>query len=341
VGEEPPADHVELMGALMPFARNSEIYGENEPADYLYKVVSGTVRTYKVLLDGRRQIGAFHQPGDVFGFETGDAHTFSAEAITDCRIAVIKRSALLALAARDNDVARQMWAFTARELQRVQAHMLLLIKSAQETGVLQLALSLDRTETRHPAAARHRTEHAAEIDHRDRVRDNNRLDNLRLATRVQNSMNQWTGKKNTSGFKGISFAKKKGKGKTPRFASCNPPGSTRPGVPPVDAAADGSELQPHGRSAVQAQRGGCVRARGQSAARDDRPLDRQRDEADEVVAHVVERVAARRPGAAPLAAEIHGEHLELFVQKRDGFLESPPRLGLARDEQQGGIRPEA
>jgi CRP/FNR family transcriptional regulator, nitrogen fixation regulation protein len=45
---------------------------------------------------------------------------------------VIKRSALVALAARDNDVARQMWAFTARELQRVQAHMLLLIKSAQE-----------------------------------------------------------------------------------------------------------------------------------------------------------------------------------------------------------------
>jgi CRP/FNR family transcriptional regulator, nitrogen fixation regulation protein len=136
------ADVIDLMGTLMPFARNSEIYGENEPADYLYKVVRGTVRTYKVLLDGRRQIGAFHQPGDVFGFETGDAHTFSAEAITDCRIAVIKRSALMALAARDNEVARQMWAFTARELQRVQAHMLLLIKSAQErvaTFLLEMA----------------------------------------------------------------------------------------------------------------------------------------------------------------------------------------------------------
>jgi CRP/FNR family nitrogen fixation transcriptional regulator len=147
-GNRPPAsgragaDVIELMGTVMPFARNSEIYGENEPADYLYKVVRGTVRTYKVLVDGRRQIGAFHLPGDVFGFETGDEHTFSAEAITDCRIAVIKRSALIALAARDNDVARQMWAFTARELQRVQAHMLLLIKSAQErvaTFLLEMA----------------------------------------------------------------------------------------------------------------------------------------------------------------------------------------------------------
>jgi CRP/FNR family transcriptional regulator, nitrogen fixation regulation protein len=123
---------IELMGASMSFAGDSEIYGENEPADYLYKIVSGTVRTYKVLLDGRRQIGAFHLPGDIFGFETGDEHTFSAEAITNCKIIVIKRSAVMALAARDNEVAREMRALTARELQRVQEHSLVLIKSAEE-----------------------------------------------------------------------------------------------------------------------------------------------------------------------------------------------------------------
>jgi CRP/FNR family transcriptional regulator, nitrogen fixation regulation protein len=127
-----PADAIELMGALMPFARNAEIFGENEPADYLYKVVSGTVRTYKVLVDGRRQIGAFHLPGDIFGLETGDEHSFSAEAITDCKIIVIRRSAVIALAAKDNDIARQMWALTARELHRVQDHIMVLIKSAQE-----------------------------------------------------------------------------------------------------------------------------------------------------------------------------------------------------------------
>jgi CRP-like cAMP-binding protein len=126
------AGTIAMIGALMPFARGNEIYGENEPADYLYKVVSGTVRTYKVLVDGRRQIGAFYLPGDIFGLEVGDVHTFSAEAITDCRIIVIKRSAVVALAARDNDVAREMWALTARELQRAQDHILVLIKSAQE-----------------------------------------------------------------------------------------------------------------------------------------------------------------------------------------------------------------
>jgi CRP-like cAMP-binding protein len=85
-----------------------------------------------VLIDGRRQIGGFYLPSDMFGLEIGDEHTFSAEAITDCKIIVIKRSTVVALAARDNEVARQMWQLTARELQRAQDHVLVLIKSAQE-----------------------------------------------------------------------------------------------------------------------------------------------------------------------------------------------------------------
>jgi CRP/FNR family nitrogen fixation transcriptional regulator len=141
-----PEDIIELMGTIMPFARNTEIYGENEPADYVYKVISGTVRTYKILVDGRRQIGAFHLAGDVFGLESGDEHTFSAEAITDCKVAVVKRSALTGLATRDNEVARQMWALTGRELQRAQSHLLLLVKSAQERVATFLLEMADRLE---------------------------------------------------------------------------------------------------------------------------------------------------------------------------------------------------
>ena len=116
----------------MSFPRNAEIYGENEPAEYLYKVISGNVRTYRVLNDGRRQIGGFYLPGDIFGLEVGAEHQFSAEAISDAKVLVIKRSVLVRLANRDGEVARQLWSFTARELQRVQDHALLLIKSAQQ-----------------------------------------------------------------------------------------------------------------------------------------------------------------------------------------------------------------
>jgi len=39
---------------------------------------------------------------------------------------VVKRSTVVALAARDGDMARQLWAHTARDLQQMQDHMLLL-----------------------------------------------------------------------------------------------------------------------------------------------------------------------------------------------------------------------
>jgi CRP-like cAMP-binding protein len=129
-GSEPGA--IEFMGAAMSYPRNAEIYGESESADYLYKVVSGAVRTYKVLNDGRRQIGGFYLPGDLFGLEFGEEHTFSAEAVTEAKVLVIKRSAMVALAARDHEVAHQLFTLTGRELHRVQVHMLMLIKSAQE-----------------------------------------------------------------------------------------------------------------------------------------------------------------------------------------------------------------
>ena len=124
--------NIELMGAPMAFARNAEIYGEGEPADYCYKVISGTVRTYKVLEDGRRQIGAFYMAGDLFGLEMGDEHTFSAEAIADSKVLVIKRNAVVALAGRDHDVAHELWSLTSRELRRAQDHIMLLVKTARE-----------------------------------------------------------------------------------------------------------------------------------------------------------------------------------------------------------------
>ncbi|HTP90405.1 MAG TPA: helix-turn-helix domain-containing protein [Xanthobacteraceae bacterium] len=129
---DPLADTISLMGATMSYPRNVEIYGENEPAEFLYKVVSGSVRTYKILGDGRRQIGGFYLPGDIFGLEFADAHALSAEAMTDTKVLVVKRSALDAVAARDASIAQQLFAQTGRELQRVQERILLLIKSAQE-----------------------------------------------------------------------------------------------------------------------------------------------------------------------------------------------------------------
>ena len=126
------AQSMRLMGATMSFARNSEIFGEREAAEYLYRVISGSVRSYKILSDGRRQVGGFYLPGDIFGLEFADEHTLSAEAVTDAKVLVIRRSAITALSDRDPAIARGLFVLTGRELKRTQDHVLLLVKSAQE-----------------------------------------------------------------------------------------------------------------------------------------------------------------------------------------------------------------
>lgn len=50
-----------------------------------------------------------------------------------------------------------------------------------------------------------------EIDHIDRDSGNNRIENLRLASRVQNMQNTVAHKNNTSGVKNVSWSKQDGK----------------------------------------------------------------------------------------------------------------------------------
>jgi CRP/FNR family transcriptional regulator, nitrogen fixation regulation protein len=126
------AQCIRLMGAPMNYPRNTEIFGEDEPAEYVYKIVSGAVRTYRILSDGRRQIGGFYLPGDIFGLQFEDEHSFSAEAITETKVLVVKRSALTGLAGRDASVGKELFNLTSRELRRMQDRILLLVKSAQE-----------------------------------------------------------------------------------------------------------------------------------------------------------------------------------------------------------------
>jgi CRP-like cAMP-binding protein len=148
INSQQSTEAVQLKGASMSFRRNAEIYGEGEPADYLYKIVSGTARTYKVLSDGRRQIGGFYLPGDILGLEIAEEHSFSAEAISGCKVLVIKRSVLVRLlAGRQDEITKELWGLIGAELRRVQTRNLLLIKSAQERVVAFLLDMAERVST--------------------------------------------------------------------------------------------------------------------------------------------------------------------------------------------------
>jgi CRP/FNR family transcriptional regulator, nitrogen fixation regulation protein len=138
------AGHAGLVATEFSYGKDEEIYGEDEPAEYVYQVIQGSVRTYKLLSDGRRQIGAFHLPGDVFGLESGSNHRLAAEAIVDTIVRLVKRRSLDQAAGTNVNVARKLWTMTAGDLRHAEDHMLLLGRKSAMERVASFLLEMDR-----------------------------------------------------------------------------------------------------------------------------------------------------------------------------------------------------
>ncbi|OCK54992.1 helix-turn-helix domain-containing protein [Bradyrhizobium sp. LMTR 3] len=129
------------------YKKGTEIFGEKEPADYVYQVVTGAVRSYKLLSDGRRQIGAFHLAGDIFGLEIGSDHRFTAEAIVDTTVRLMKRRSLELVAESDVTVARNLLNMTTSNLRHAEDHMLLLGRKTSLERVAAFLIEMDRRST--------------------------------------------------------------------------------------------------------------------------------------------------------------------------------------------------
>jgi CRP/FNR family transcriptional regulator, nitrogen fixation regulation protein len=148
-GNADPANGMPTRIKLNEFSykKGSEIFGEKEPADYVYQVRSGAVRSYKLLSDGRRQIGAFHLVGDIFGLEIGTEHRFTAEAVVDTSARLMKRRSLELVAESDVVVARSLLSMTASNLRHAEDHMLLLGRKTSLERVAAFLIEMDRRST--------------------------------------------------------------------------------------------------------------------------------------------------------------------------------------------------
>ena len=136
--------YIGLVATEFSYKKEEEIYGDGESSEYVYQVIRGAVRSYKLLNDGRRQIGAFHLPGDTFGLESGSSHRLTAEAIVDTTVRLVKRRSLEQAAGTDVAVAGSLWAITAKDLRHAEDHMLLLGRKTAMERVATFLLEMDR-----------------------------------------------------------------------------------------------------------------------------------------------------------------------------------------------------
>ena len=133
VGQLGELSRARVILSEFKYNKGTEIFGETEPADYIYQVV-----------DGRRQIGAFHLIGDIFGLENGAFHRFTAEAIVDTTVRLMKRSSLEHVAESDALVAIDLLNMTTNNLQHAEDHMLLLGRKTSLERVAAFLLEMDR-----------------------------------------------------------------------------------------------------------------------------------------------------------------------------------------------------
>jgi CRP/FNR family nitrogen fixation transcriptional regulator len=84
-----------IFSSEFKYRKGMEVFGEGEETKYVYQIIDGAVRTYKLLPDGRRQINSFHLPGDMFGLENGPTHRFTAEAVVETNVRTTRPCSLL------------------------------------------------------------------------------------------------------------------------------------------------------------------------------------------------------------------------------------------------------
>ncbi|WP_142849253.1 cyclic nucleotide-binding domain-containing protein [Telmatospirillum sp. J64-1] len=125
------------------------IFREGDPALHLYSVGAGTVKLYKLLSDGRRQITAFMFPGDFFGLPLGGGYAYTAEAVTPVTLCRFPRRKLEGLLEEVPTLEKRLLKLTIAELASAQDQMLLLgRKTAREKVASFLIMLAERCEKR-------------------------------------------------------------------------------------------------------------------------------------------------------------------------------------------------
>ncbi|WP_179187974.1 cyclic nucleotide-binding domain-containing protein [Kiloniella majae] len=120
------------------------IINEMDSADFLFNVTGGSIKLYKLLPDGRRQMTGFLFPGDFLGIAMNDCYAYSAEALEDCKLCRFPRARLEELLKEIPDLENRLLNMVSNELVLAQDQMLLLGRKTAIEKVSSFLISLSK-----------------------------------------------------------------------------------------------------------------------------------------------------------------------------------------------------
>ncbi|MDO9608004.1 MAG: helix-turn-helix domain-containing protein [Brevundimonas sp.] len=124
---------------------------EGDPAVHLFNITSGSVRIYKLLPDGRRQITGFLFAGDFVGLATGQDYAFSGEAIEDATLCRFRKTDYRALIRERPLLEEALLDRATHELAAAQNQMLLLGRKTAQERIASFLLDLPTRDPLRPS----------------------------------------------------------------------------------------------------------------------------------------------------------------------------------------------
>ena len=111
---------------LATFPRRNTLYSEGNPSDNLYILVSGELKVYKSLVDGRQQIHKVVSiPGDLLACEDMFLETHNSTAVTldETRVCYLKKTSLMEIMGRHREITDTLMHSMARNLNSYIKHV--------------------------------------------------------------------------------------------------------------------------------------------------------------------------------------------------------------------------
>ncbi len=102
------------------------LYVEGDAAPFCYQIVSGVVKEYNTLEDGRRQVADFYGVGELFGISELDEQLHTAEAITDCAVRSYPRDVFMQAVATSPTLSQHFLDTLMTRLHRARERIVLL-----------------------------------------------------------------------------------------------------------------------------------------------------------------------------------------------------------------------
>lgn len=147
--EEGELQEVAAISQSVELGPGDPLFDESEPASNVYNVTAGTMKVYKLLADGRRQVTGFLFPGDFLGLANNDLYAYSAEAVTHSTLCRFPRRKLEGLLERFPKMEKRLLSMASHELAAAQEQMMVLGRKTAKEKVATFLLALaDRAEQR-------------------------------------------------------------------------------------------------------------------------------------------------------------------------------------------------